>query len=280
MGTCNGAAVRCWGHVVGLMWAVAAPPTLPALPTHTLHAHRGEMSKAVWTHKYDMVRNPDKHTPRRSHALQRPAHACSSGPQPAAHASHTPHTPHTHLAHASHTLRTCLAHASQTLGARANAPRLQPSHAQPASARPRQVRPSCRCACTKGYFKPVAGEKRGSVVDSTAGLEGETPLDAAELRKRELEAKLAKEAQRKKDQSWAEAEARARRKEEATRRNAQQKDQKKWEDEGWQHAPASRAAEEQWQAHGQPARRAAQATQPYVRQEPSRSYYEQVGPVL
>lgn len=34
----------------------------------------------------------------------------------------------------------------------------------------------------------------------------------AEARKRELEAKLAKEAQRKKDQAWAEAEARARRK--------------------------------------------------------------------
>ena len=26
------------------------------------------------------------------------------------------------------------------------------------------VRPQCRCACSKGYFKPVAGEKRGSHV--------------------------------------------------------------------------------------------------------------------
>ena len=40
-----------------------------------------------------------------------------------------------------------------------------------------QVRPSCRCACTKGYFKPVAGEKRGSVMDSE---EGESTLDAVE----------------------------------------------------------------------------------------------------
>ena len=42
------------------------------------------------------------------------------------------------------------------------------------------VRPQCRCACSKGYFKPVAGEKRGShVID---GEEGESPLDAAEVR--------------------------------------------------------------------------------------------------
>ena len=43
------------------------------------------------------------------------------------------------------------------------------------------VRPQCRCACSKGYFKPVAGEKRGShVID---GEEGESPLDAAEVRR-------------------------------------------------------------------------------------------------
>ena len=42
------------------------------------------------------------------------------------------------------------------------------------------VRPQCRCACSKGYFKPVAGEKRGShVID---GEEGESPLDAGEVR--------------------------------------------------------------------------------------------------
>jgi hypothetical protein len=131
------------------------------------------------------------------------------------------------------------------------------------------VRPSCRCACTKGYFKPVAGEKRGShLVD---GEEGETPLDAAEVRKRELEVKLAKEAQRKREQARAEAEARAWRKEEATRRNAQQKTQKKWEEgtaaaEGWQHVRGAAAVQQQ---QPQPMRR-----QPYAQQEQSWSYQD------
>ena len=131
------------------------------------------------------------------------------------------------------------------------------------------VRPLCRCACTKGYFKPVAGEKRGShVVD---GEEGESPLDAAEVRKRELEVKLAKEAQRKKDQARAEVEARARRKEEATRRNAPQKTQKKGEEgtaaaDGWQHVRGAAAVQPQ---QPQPMRR-----QPYAQQEQSWSYHD------
>ena len=126
------------------------------------------------------------------------------------------------------------------------------------------VRPQCRCACSKGYFKPVAGEKRGShVID---GAEGESPLDAAEVRKRELEVKLAKAAQRKKEQAAAEVEARARRKEEATRRNAQHKTQKKWEQEtaaadGWHQVRGAATAQPQ---QAQPLRR-----QPHAQQEPS-----------
>ena len=54
------------------------------------------------------------------------------------------------------------------------------------------VRTSCRCACTKGFFKPVL-EKQGEVTVDQFGEESdERPLDPAERRKREIEAKLAK----------------------------------------------------------------------------------------
>ena len=67
-----------------------------------------------------------------------------------------------------------------------------------------------RCACTKGFFKPVL-EKRGEVAVDPFGEESdERPLDHAERRKREIEAKLAKKQAAEKAQKEKEAEERRR----------------------------------------------------------------------